>query len=67
MLKLAPLQLSLWQALYLNKHHNILTKCLNFFKAFPFQNTEVPKKLKNMLTVYLEILDFESADSLNLD
>lgn len=64
---LVPLELSLWQALYLNKHHNLFTKCLNLFFDFPFTQRTLPTKLNELLTEYLAALSFQSADSIDYD
>ena len=64
---LVPLELSLWQALYLNKHHNLLTKCLNLFFSFPFTGPSLPQKLWALLSSYLSALQFSSADSIDYE
>jgi len=60
-------ELSLWQALYLNKHHNLLTKCLKLFLELPFATPALPMKLQEPLAEYLQSLSFEGADQIDFD
>jgi hypothetical protein len=64
---LMPLELTLWQALYLNKHWNLLSKCLKFFFQMPFASQSLLIRIKELLSCYLDALEFESADKVNLD